>query len=891
MAGITQDISSVLIDHLSRTNLHDVLRTLPTAVDAPFNAYQRQHDPTCLPNTRVDLLRDIYSWADGQNERCIFWLHGLAGTGKSTIARTVARRCLDQKRLGASFFFSRGGGDVGHAGTFVTSIALQLASNVPSLDQYLCDAIKERRDIASQSLRDQWQHLVVHPLSKLSGSGGGQFPYILVVDALDECDNDKVIRIIVHLLADARSLKTAHLQVLLTSRPDLPIRNGFGEVPDGEHRDFVLHNISPPIVDHDISLFLQHNFKLIREEQSLNIDWPGADIIKELVQIAGSLFIWAATAYERVQTLLEGSTYTTAPEEHLNELYNTVLRRSVHPRYSAIEKKELYSMLRHILGSIVVLFSPLSASSLHRLLDVNKHKINQVLKDLHAILDIPEADAHPLRLHHPSFRDFLLNKDRCGDFWVDEKETHQLLATSCIQLMSQTLKKDVCEMHAPGSQASQVESSCIQKCLPPDVQYACLYWVQHLQKSSSQASDGEEAHRFLQAHLLHWLEALGWMGKTSEGIQAILSLEAHVSAIESPDLHAFIYDAKRFALHNRLVIEQAPLQLYCSALVFAPKKSIVRKTFEKCIPCWIQQRPKVQEHWDTLLQTLEGHLDSVTSVAFSPDSKQVVSGSYDATIRLWDAATGAALQTLKGHTNLVTSVAFSPNGKQVVSGSDDKTVRLWDAATGAALQTLEGHSDWVRSVAFSPNGKQVVSGSDDETIRLWDAATGAPLQTLEGHLTWASSVAFSPDGKQLVFGAGDRTVRLWDVATRKRLQTLKGHTNLVTSVAFSPDGKQVVSSSEDQTVRLWDAATGKRLQTLEGHTGSVTSVAFSPDGKLLPILQVFNHWVIENDINILWLPPNYRGTCLATWNRSLAIGHSSRRISFFCFTKGTKLVI
>src|SRR5579862_2828960 len=118
----------------SSLDLDGVLSTLPTAADAPFNAYQRRHDPTCLPDTRVDLLRDIYSWADGQDERCIFWLNGLAGTGKSTIARTVARRCLDQKRLGASFFFSRGGGDVGHAGKFVTSIAWQLASSVSSLD-------------------------------------------------------------------------------------------------------------------------------------------------------------------------------------------------------------------------------------------------------------------------------------------------------------------------------------------------------------------------------------------------------------------------------------------------------------------------------------------------------------------------------------------------------------------------------------------------------------------------------------------------------------------------------------------------------------------------------------------------------------------------------------
>jgi hypothetical protein len=465
----------------------------------------------------------------------------LAGTGKSTIARTVARKYFDQKRLGASFFFSRGGGDVGRAGKFVTSIARQLASSVPSLAQYVCDAIRERRDIASLSLRDQWQQLVLHPLTNLS-KNSDQPAYVLVVDALDECDNANNIRIIVNLLAEARSLKTIRLRILLTSRPEIPIRHGIGQVHDEEHRDFVLHNILPSIVDHDLSVFFKHNFNLIRKNYYLDACWPGDQMIIRLIQLAGGLFIWAATAClfidegkrfaaKRLTTILQGSGSTpTAPEKHLDEIYTTVLKQSVALEYTDEEKDEAFRMLRITLGGIVILFSSLSALSLSTLLDFEKTDMDQTLSDLHSILDIPKDQSQPLRLHHPSFRDYLLNNSRCmdQDLWVDEKQAHQVLATSCIRLMSTSLKQYICGVHAPGTLISDVENSRVKQSLSAEVQYACLYWIEHVQRSGAQLYDDSQVHIFLQKHLLHWLEALGWMKKISEGVLAISSLETEL---------------------------------------------------------------------------------------------------------------------------------------------------------------------------------------------------------------------------------------------------------------------------------------------------------------------------------------------------------------------------
>ena len=746
--------------------------SLPTAGDAQFNAYQRQHDLTCLPDTRVDLLKEIYDWADGRDKRSIFWLNGLAGTGKSKIARTVARRYFERKRLGASFFFSRGGGDVGHAGKFVTTIAFQLMQIVPGLREHVCSAIAERIDIASQSLRDQWQQLILRPLSKLPklNESGDQYPYVLLVDALDECDDDNNIRIILNLLAEAQSLKTTRLRIFLTSRPEIPIRYGFHQISDTRHQDFVLHDISPLIVDHDISIFFEHNLKPIGQEHSLD-DWPNEEIIKRLVQSASGLFIWAATACrfiqdghfadERMQDLLKGSTFIGSPEEHLNELYTTVLKRTIRPGISEREKQMMYDMYRRILGSIVVLSSPLAAVPLGKLIGIAEQKIHQVLKNLHTILDISKEKSHPIRLHHPSFRDFLLDNKRCQDpnLVVNEEQAHQLLADGCIRLMSSLLKQDICGVNAPGTLVSEVEKNRIERNISPELQYACLYWIEHAQKGGLQALKNDQIYLFLQKHLLHWLEALGWMGKIPEAVNAIISLESVIPTTQQDLLQFsnFIHDAKRFILHSRSAIEIAPLQTYCSALIFAPSTSIIRHQFGHCIPGWMRRLPRVENNWNALLQTLEGHSNLVNAVAFSSDGRTLASGSGDNTVKLWEAGSGELLQTLDGHSNWVRAVAFSSDGRTLASGSDDNTVKLWEAGSGELLKTLKSHSRYIRAVAFSPDGRMLASGSDDNTVKLWEAGSGKLLQTFEVGAT-VTTLSFSNDGASLQTDRGSLSI-------------------------------------------------------------------------------------------------------------------------------------
>ncbi|MBW4673963.1 MAG: serine/threonine protein kinase [Desmonostoc geniculatum HA4340-LM1] len=240
------------------------------------------------------------------------------------------------------------------------------------------------------------------------------------------------------------------------------------------------------------------------------------------------------------------------------------------------------------------------------------------------------------------------------------------------------------------------------------------------------------------------------------------------------------------------------------------------------------------------ISSLNTYSGQVNVVVISPDGKTLVSGNDDSTIKIWNLVTGRQIRTLTGHSDSVHTLAISADSQTLISGSDDNTIKIWDLATGEQIKTLRGHTFWVRSVAISPNGVILASGSFDKTIKIWNLAKGYSIRTLAGNSQTVTNVAISPDGKTLATASRDvydglrlRTIKLWNITTGREIRTLVGHENTVTTLAFSGDGQILASGSRDRTIKLWNIATGEEILTLAAHTNTVTSVTFSPDSKTL----------------------------------------------------------
>ncbi|MBZ5563445.1 MAG: WD40 repeat domain-containing protein [Acidobacteriia bacterium] len=282
-----------------------------------------------------------------------------------------------------------------------------------------------------------------------------------------------------------------------------------------------------------------------------------------------------------------------------------------------------------------------------------------------------------------------------------------------------------------------------------------------------------------------------------------------------------------------------------------------------------------------LVKTLEGHENTVRSIAFSPDGRYLASGSVDATVKLWEVEAAHEARTLAGHRDMVTAVAFSPDSRSLASAGIDETVRIWEVNTGREPRTLTGHTSEVYSVSFSPDGRRLASGGLDGTVRIWEMETSLTVLTLKGRV--GKAVVFSPDGKLLAGTCYDNTIRLWESDTGRETLVLKGHADAVNSLAFSPDGRYLASASSDKTIMLWDVGTGRQTRTFTGHESAIWCVAFTPDGKYLASGSAdgtLRLWEVDSGLEVARLLNGPMGTVPALAFRSdgryFAAGHDDQ---------------
>ncbi|KAH7346491.1 hypothetical protein BKA65DRAFT_428866 [Rhexocercosporidium sp. MPI-PUGE-AT-0058] len=608
-------------------------------------------DKKRIEDTKGGLLKDSYlwilknsdfqRWRDGQQSR-LLWIKGDPGKGKTMLLCGIINeleKSMSKTDILSYFFCQATDSRINHATAVLRGLLYLLLNQEPSLVSH----VQKKHDHAGKALFEDvnawtalseiFRNILQDP--KLNDT-------YLIIDALDECEMTDLPKLLDFIVQ--QSAIPSRVKWVVSSRnwPDIEER-----LERAGHKVRLCLELNPESVSAAVGSFIRYKVSQLAIRKQYDGKIQDA-VLAYLLLHADGTFLWIALVCQNLEKIPRRravAKLSTFPPG-LNSLYERMIAQ--------LRNSDEADLCKQILASIAVVYRPVTVKELAFLMIPNDMaddlaSVREEISSCGSFLTLREDTIYFV---HQSAKDFLLTEASNDIFPSGIDDIHYNILSQSLRTMSETLRRDVYSLRAPGISIEQVKQ--------PDPNPLAAF-------------------------------------------------------DRSPDLRAFIQDATRFVISTRSVIEQAPLQAYCSALVFAPEKSIIRETFEKHIPSWIQRKPRVEAHWDAILQTLEGHSDWVISVAFSPDGTQVVSGSYDETVRLWDAATGALQQTLEGHSNWVISVAFSPDGTQVVSGSYDKTVRLWDTATGALQQTLKGHSDYVTSVAFSPDGTQVVSGSDDKT--------------------------------------------------------------------------------------------------------------------------------------------------------------------------------
>ncbi|CAE6448266.1 unnamed protein product, partial [Rhizoctonia solani] len=406
----------------------------------------------CTKDTRTQVLHDLNNWSFDPNAAPIYWMNGMAGTGKTTVAYTFAKSLKARRALGASFFCTRISSECRDVGRIIPTIAYQLAQCSSSFRSALLHVLEQDPKIGSQTIADQCERLIKEPL--LSAKEEIKNGTVVVIDALDECSNANGVGMILDVLFKVSP--SLPIKFFVTSRPEPEIYNRVQKQPKYSRSVCVLHEIERSLVQADIELYLYDELggNAITDAQ-----------LKRLAELSGSLFIYAATAVryirrvgttvdqDRLKSVLNSSQKARLRHNEIDSLYNTILSAAVaHPSLEEYEQKQMLLLL----WTAVCAREPINVVTLASLADVEAEKANILLQSLYSVLHVSDGTRTVSTLH-ASFPDYMFDKSRSESFYCDETQHSQLLGKQCFAVMKDQLRFNICDLESSSKPDSEVQ--------------------------------------------------------------------------------------------------------------------------------------------------------------------------------------------------------------------------------------------------------------------------------------------------------------------------------------------------------------------------------------------------------------------------------------------------
>ena len=496
--------------------------------------YQHGDRNGCLEGTRESVLDEIERWTEDSEKSPVFWLNGLAGTGKTTIAQTVAERVFAKGSLGASFFCSRDFEERSDLRFIFPTLAFQLAYKYPEFRSHFVSLLRKNPDVVYESLHNQMEKLIAEPLQ------AAQVSTVIVIDALDECKDDEPSSAILSVLGRFVG-EFAGAKFFITGRPEPRISTGFRLPLLRDWTDvFVLHDVHPSLVYSDIRLFLKYELSGLAQRRQLE-QWPTDENIDLLCDRAAGFFVYAVATVKfldsdthlpknRLDSILklpestapEGKT-RFEPQTTLDSLYTSILQTAFSEEDSDVDFK-----VRAIIGTIVTVVNPLPPLAIAELIGIEHEEATLLLTRIQSLLAIGEDLNQPVKPFHKSFPDFITDPSRCADtrFLVFPGCLQVQLAMNCLRVMNRSLEQGLLSLpeYAWNSEVTDLQAMVDDR-VSTALQYACRSSHNHLVEAQGDITDLVLCLRtFLEEKFLAWLEVLSVLGDAGGAVVALENL-------------------------------------------------------------------------------------------------------------------------------------------------------------------------------------------------------------------------------------------------------------------------------------------------------------------------------------------------------------------------------